>query len=111
MGPQLNRSESSMYTAKGQLDLNSTLKQYSGLVRRLAHQMIAKRVSDCADRFLGAAMHDAATIDPDIAFGQASGPDLMRLAAAQLRASEPAIPAAAWTSARSAAAPSSYLSA
>ena len=42
MGPQLNRSESSMYTAKGQLDLNSTLKQHSGLVRRLAHQMIAK---------------------------------------------------------------------
>ena len=31
-----------MYTAKGQLDLNSTLKQYSALVRRLAHQMIAK---------------------------------------------------------------------
>lgn len=31
-----------MYTAKGQLDLNSTLKQHSGLVRRLAHQMIAK---------------------------------------------------------------------
>jgi RNA polymerase sigma factor FliA len=32
----------SMYTAKGQLDLNSMLKQYSPLVRRLAHQMIAK---------------------------------------------------------------------
>ena len=31
-----------MYTAKGRLDLSSTLKQYSGLVRRLAHQMIAK---------------------------------------------------------------------
>ena len=31
-----------MYTAKGQLDPNTTLKQYSGLVRRLAHQMIAK---------------------------------------------------------------------
>ena len=31
-----------MYTAKGQLDLNSLLKQYSPLVRRLAHQMIAK---------------------------------------------------------------------
>ena len=31
-----------MYTAKGQLDLNSMLKQYSSLVRRLAHQMIAK---------------------------------------------------------------------
>jgi RNA polymerase sigma factor for flagellar operon FliA len=31
-----------MYTAKGQLDLNTLLKQYSPLVRRLAHQMIAK---------------------------------------------------------------------
>ena len=31
-----------MYTAKGHLDLNSMLKQYSPLVRRLAHQMIAK---------------------------------------------------------------------
>jgi len=31
-----------MYTAKGQLDLNSMIKQYSPLVRRLAHQMIAK---------------------------------------------------------------------
>ncbi len=42
MGPQLNTPEPSMYTAKGQLDLNATLKQYSSLVRRLAHQMIAK---------------------------------------------------------------------
>ena len=31
-----------MYTAKGQLDVNTMLKQYSSLVRRLAHQMIAK---------------------------------------------------------------------
>jgi RNA polymerase sigma factor for flagellar operon FliA len=31
-----------MYTAKGQLDSGSLLKQYSPLVRRLAHQMIAK---------------------------------------------------------------------
>jgi RNA polymerase sigma factor FliA len=32
-----------MYTAKGQLqDANAQLKQYSSLVRRLAHQMIAK---------------------------------------------------------------------
>lgn len=31
-----------MYTAKGQLDVNTMLKQYSPLVRRLAHQMIAK---------------------------------------------------------------------
>jgi RNA polymerase sigma factor FliA len=31
-----------MYTAKGHLDVNAMLKQYSPLVRRLAHQMIAK---------------------------------------------------------------------
>jgi RNA polymerase sigma factor for flagellar operon FliA len=31
-----------MYTAKGRLDANALLKQYSPLVRRLAHQMIAK---------------------------------------------------------------------
>jgi len=31
-----------MYTAKGKLDTNVLLKQYSPLVRRLAHQMIAK---------------------------------------------------------------------
>ena len=31
-----------MYTAKGRLDANVMLKQYSPLVRRLAHQMIAK---------------------------------------------------------------------
>jgi hypothetical protein len=72
---------------------------------------IARRVGDCADRFLGAALHDSAAIDPDMAFGGASGPDLMRLAAAQLRVSEPVIPAAAWTPARPAAASSSYLSA
>jgi RNA polymerase sigma factor for flagellar operon FliA len=31
-----------MYTAKGQLEAGATLRQYSPLVRRLAHQMIAK---------------------------------------------------------------------
>ena len=31
-----------MYTAKGRLDANAMLKQYSPLVRRLAHHMIAK---------------------------------------------------------------------
>ena len=31
-----------MYTAKGQLDVDTMLKHYSPLVRRLAHQMIAK---------------------------------------------------------------------
>jgi RNA polymerase sigma factor for flagellar operon FliA len=31
-----------MYTAKGQLDSSAMLRQYSPLVRRLAHQMIAK---------------------------------------------------------------------
>src|SRR5574343_1291970 len=34
--------EQNMYTAKGRLDIDSMLKQYSPLVRRLAHQMIAK---------------------------------------------------------------------
>jgi len=38
MTPEL----STMYTAKGRLDLTAMLKQYSPLVRRLAHQMIAK---------------------------------------------------------------------
>ncbi len=33
---------SSTYTAKGRLDIDSMLRQYSPLVRRLAHQMIAK---------------------------------------------------------------------
>ncbi len=31
-----------MYTAKGRLDISSMLKQYSPLVRRLAHHMMAK---------------------------------------------------------------------
>src|SRR5574343_1794902 len=34
--------EQNMYTAKGRLDIDSLLKQYSPLVRRLAHQMMAK---------------------------------------------------------------------
>ena len=31
-----------MYTAKGKLDTNALIRQYQPLVRRLAHQMIAK---------------------------------------------------------------------
>ena len=31
-----------MYTAKGRLESNELLKQYSPLVRRLAHQLMAK---------------------------------------------------------------------
>ena len=77
-----------MYTAKGQLDLNSTLKQYSGLVRRLAHQMIAKLpanveiddliqvgmigLADALSRF------DAALFGELLSFGrqaQGAGPD------------------------------------
>jgi RNA polymerase sigma factor for flagellar operon FliA len=34
--------EQNMYTAKGHLNLDAMLRQYSPLVRRLAHQMIAK---------------------------------------------------------------------
>lgn len=69
---------------------------------------IAKRMGDCADRFLGAGLHDSATIDPDMAFGEGSGPDLMRLAAAQLSLSaSPTSSAAAWTPERSRPAASS----
>jgi len=80
-------------------------------------QQVSRRLSDCADRFLGAALHDCATIDPDIAFGEASGPDLMRLAAAQLRVPAAAAPAAgpaadaAWTTEQTARALNSFLSA
>ncbi len=57
---------------------------------------VAQRLSDCADRFLGAAMHDSAAIDPDLAFGEPAGADLMRLAAAQLSVADaPLIPMAA----------------
>ena len=84
-----------------------------------APKRIAERLSDCADRFLGAALHDSAAIDPDIAFGAASGPDLMRLAAAQLRVPTVAAPvmpdvAAAppvWTTEQTARALNSFLSA
>jgi hypothetical protein len=74
---------------------------------------IARRLADCADRFLGAAMHDSVSIDPAMAFGEASGPALMRLAAAQLSIPAPTTtaPARTWTPPRPAAAPSSYLSA
>ena len=34
--------EPSTYSAKGRLDVNAMLRQYSPLVRRLAHQMMAK---------------------------------------------------------------------
>ena len=75
---------------------------------------IAQRLSDCADRFLGAAMHDSAAIAPDLAFGEPAGADLMRLAAAQLSVSAAAtLPTAAAgrTRPRAAAASTSYLSA
>ncbi len=76
---------------------------------------IARRVADCADRFLAAAMHDSATIDPAGAFGEAAGPDLMRLAAAQLSIPAPApapiAPARPRAPSRAAAASPSYLSA
>ena len=76
---------------------------------------IAQRVADCADRFLGAAMHDSASIDPDLAFGEPAGPDLMRLAAAQLSVATSSLPTAAAvrrTPSRSvASAAPSYLSA
>jgi hypothetical protein len=74
---------------------------------------IARRVSDCADRFLAAAMHDCATIDCTLAFGEGAGPDLMRLASAQLSIPAPAPSPVASARNRAPArdASSSYLSA
>jgi flagellar biosynthesis protein FlhG len=70
-------------------------------------EQIAERIAECADRFLGAAMHDFAAIDPTPAFGAAPGPDLMRLAAAQLSVSAPPsnATAPAWNPTRGAASP------
>jgi flagellar biosynthesis protein FlhG len=47
-------------------------------------KQVADRVADCADRFLGAALHDWAAVDPLARFGQPAGADLLRLAAGQL---------------------------
>ena len=45
---------------------------------------LARRISDCADRFLGTALHDWVAIDPEQPFGQPASPELQRLIAAQL---------------------------
>ena len=55
---------------------------------------IAARIADCGDRFLGAALHDWAAIDTHPAHVEACGPDLLRLAAAQLGVQ--AAPATTW---------------
>jgi flagellar biosynthesis protein FlhG len=47
-------------------------------------QQIADRVADCADRFLGAALHDWTTVDPLSPFGRPASTDLVRLASGQL---------------------------
>jgi flagellar biosynthesis protein FlhG len=49
---------------------------------------VVHRVADCADRFLGAALHDSASIDPDLASGASAGAELVRLARAQLALAE-----------------------
>ena len=41
-----------MYTAKGRLDVNAMLKQYSPLVRRLAHHYASARVLGHTDKAL-----------------------------------------------------------
>jgi flagellar biosynthesis protein FlhG len=45
---------------------------------------VAARIADCADRFLGAALHDWAVIEPNLAQAGPVGVELLRLAAAQL---------------------------
>ena len=82
MGPQLNRSEHSMYTAKGQLDLNTTLKQYSPLVRRLAATSRGVHdVTEGSNRVLGLTCCDAAPgFDLASGWGSFRLPDLVALA-------------------------------
>jgi flagellar biosynthesis protein FlhG len=70
---------------------------------------IAERIADCADRFLGAALHDWVAIEPNLALAEPAGPDLIRLAAAQLGVSSG--PEAAWTPASARGASASYLTA
>jgi len=53
-------------------------------------QQLADRVSDCADRFLGAALRDWAAVDPQLTIGQPAGIDLARLAAGQIELAHPA---------------------
>ena len=50
---------------------------------------IAERIGDCADRFLGAALHDWAAINPEVPLPNPAGADLLRLAAAQLGLAPP----------------------
>jgi flagellar biosynthesis protein FlhG len=71
-------------------------------------KQIAERLADCADRFLGAALHDWAAIDTNLALVDACGPDLIRMAAAQLGI---AMPPAASRGRRAAASAASALTA
>jgi flagellar biosynthesis protein FlhG len=86
------------------------LVQPAARARTPSPAQIAERIADCADRFLGAALHDWVAIEPNLALAEPAGPDLMRLAAAQMGVG--AGPDAAWTPA-SARTPSaaSYLTA
>ena len=70
---------------------------------------IAERIADCADRFLGAALHDWAAIEPNLALAEPAGPDLMRLAAAQMGVG--AGPDADWAHASARISPAPYLTA
>ena len=58
---------------------------------RRAH--IARQLADCADRFVGAALHDWAPVDPAADVGAAPDAALLRLAHALLEPREPSSPA------------------
>jgi flagellar biosynthesis protein FlhG len=70
------------------------LVQPAARARTPSPAQIAERMADCADRFLGAALHDWAAIEPNIALAEPASPELVRLAAAQLGVA--AGPEAAW---------------
>jgi flagellar biosynthesis protein FlhG len=82
---------------------------------RLRPQRAVQSMAECAERFIGVALHDWAQVDPRVAPQRAPGAELHRMVAAQLRvdeaqasphvsmAADPGLPAAPSLSHRSAA--------
>jgi len=57
-------------------------------------ERIARQLADCADRFVGVALHDWAALDPATDVGESPDVALLRLAGALLDRQEPGAPAA-----------------
>ena len=57
---------------------------------------IAETVGHCAEQFVGSALHDWVTIDPEVSASEPPSPELLRLIVAQLESDE-MVPSAAWS--------------